>query len=290
MDIVVYKRDNEINLKKGLSNKVTHAFIQGLRNLNLDVEVRRESDYRISDVAVIFGQYKSVFHKKTLPKKRIYDKHPIKRLITLEVGFIRRKEFFHVGIGGINGRAYFPLGNINPERFNMLEREMKPWHGGDYILLTGQVPWDSTVQHVNYKQWVHDIVVKIREYTDRPIHWRPHPLQKKAVNVTEEFRELYGVKNSTGSLQEALAEAHACVTFCSNSSVDAVLAGTPVFVSDRNAITYPIANKDISLIEHPLLIPREKFLNKLAHCQWSVQEMIDGVFWPEYKRYFERLL
>ena len=72
MNTAVYKRD--MKPKGGLASRVVRAFVTGLKSLDFDVEERNEKNYRRSELAVIFGQYKSIFHSKTVAKRRIFEK------------------------------------------------------------------------------------------------------------------------------------------------------------------------------------------------------------------------
>jgi len=100
-----------------------------------------------------------------------------KPVIVLEVGGIVRGKTWKVGINGINRDAYFgPRGN-NGDRANLLGLTLKPWiEKGDHILICGQ--HDKSHQWRDMpamSTWAINVMSEIREQTDMPIIFRPHP-------------------------------------------------------------------------------------------------------------------
>lgn len=271
MEVTVFKRKGN-----SLIESVQSSFIKGVENLGLKVKIRAEHEYdrEETDIAVVYSQYKRKLHSSSYPRLRIYQQHPRSKLIVLERGYLRRDKYHSVGIGGVNGNATFPIPVFpSSERFDKLGLEVKQNTSGENILVAGQVPWDSTVQHVDYVKWVHGTLRELSSISFRKIVWRPHPLQKNAIKIPNDLKN---VVTSTKSLEEDLAEAHACVTFCSNTSVDAVLAGVPIFVMDPNGIAWEVANKNLKDIECPKQVNSMAFLNRLSFCQWSLEELESG--------------
>ena len=283
MGIVVYRREKE----NKLIHSVMDAFCKGLQNNGIDFEQRKEKDYIHSDVAVVFSQYKKKLHNQSKDRREIYRKHPYSKLLVLERGFINRSEYHSMGIGGVNGDAYFPVkekGTIS-DRFDQLGVEIKPWNTeGDFILLVGQVPWDSTVQHIEYTGWVHETILRIRDITDKQIIWRPHPLQPTAVKISQQFKNVNNVIQSRNNLDIDLVLSSRVVTFCSNTSVDSLLVGKPTFVLSNKAVTKDIASRTLSSLSLPVLKQSRKlFFNRLAYCQWNIKELEQGEFLTVYK-------
>ena len=68
------------------------------------------------------------------------------------------------------------------------------------ILLIGQIPHDTAVQHVDYIKWCEDTIIEIKKQTDREIVFRPHPLGKKYI------QHLQGVTYSNNTLEEDFKE------------------------------------------------------------------------------------
>ena len=156
-------------------------------------------------------------------------------------------------------------------------------HGNIYL-------FTAFIAAVNYADWVEEIIMKIRTYTDKPILFRPHPAQPKAIELGVEFCRKFNVWiDVTKTLEESLDESSACVTLCSNSSIDALLAGVPTFTFDDNAVAKSITNSKIENINAPLTPLRDLFMKRLAYCQWNIEEISTGKFWDQFLQYFSQI-
>jgi hypothetical protein len=237
------------------------------------------SDFRYepADVAVVFGVFKRKV-QSSWPRGEVIAKHKEagSTLVILETGYINRGAEWHnhfsAGLNGLNGRADFKNKNSPADRFQKLGVEVKPWKSsGEHIVLCGQVPWDASVDHVEIYPWLLGVVAKLQELTTRKIVFRPHPLAPVA--------PINGTEYSKRTLQEDLVNAHACVTFNSNSAVEAALSGVPVFAFDEGSMALPVANRVLSDIENPKTPDRTQWLNDLAYTQWTPDEMRNGETW-----------
>ena len=147
--------------------------------------------------------------------------------------------------------------------------EFKPWRYSEDILLCGQVPWDASVDHTYHQEWIHVTAERLKVLTKRKILFRPHP-QAPLPPFT-------GIGYQTGPVD--WERIHACVTFNSNTAVEAALAGVPVFVDDIGSMALRIANRKLDAIEAPALPSREQWAYDLAYCQWTPSEMMEGKTW-----------
>lgn len=193
-----------------------------------------------------------------------------------DLGYIRRDlGYFQVGIGRLN---WLPAVNCPPDRWKALDVSLSKRAPGEYVLITGQKPGDGS-HHMDanqltalYQGWVEEI----SKYTDRPIWFRPHP-SGRDIRLSGVEHDIPAIGPSNG-LKQAIAGAHAVVTYTSTSGTDALLAGKPVFC-DPGAQCAPIANTDFSQIENPFMptIPqRRKHFSKVAYAQWTHGELQDG--------------
>jgi len=82
-----------------------------------------------------------------------------------------------------------------------------------------------------------------------------------------------------------LKHAHAGVFYNSSSSVACALAGVPVFVGERSAVTWNIANKNLNNIEHPEKPDRQQWLWSLAEAHWSRQQSKSGDIYKRFEPY-----
>ena len=66
------------------------------------------------------------------------------------------------------------------------------------------------------------------------------------------------------------------INFNSSPGVNSVLAGVPVFV-DSTSPAALVGNHDFSLIETPWRPDREQWAWNLAHTEWTVAEIKQGI-------------
>ncbi len=257
-------------------DRVLRAFYEGIDGHK---ELVENWDYKPSKVAVIFGVYKSRV-PKSFPRGEIFRRQRAKNLdvIVLETGYINRgdgeKHHYAAGFNGLNGRADFRNKNMPSDRAEKLGVEMKPWkEPGGCVVVCGQVPWDASVEGTDHPRWCQNTVEKLRDYTDRRIVFRPHPLALNAM------KPLWGCVTSTVPLAEDLETAHAVVTYNSNSGVEAMLLGVPVFAADPGSMCWELANKSLISVDVPNTPDRQQWLNDLCYAQWTIEEMSSGETW-----------
>jgi hypothetical protein len=239
-------------------------------------ELVKGFEYKPSDVAVVFGVY-----KKQIPisqgRGRVIAKQQIRNLktIVLETGYVNRgsgeDKHYAAGLNGLNGRADFKNKGMPYDRSSLLP-PMKPWRGsGEHVILCGQVPWDAAVDFTNHVKWLIETAAVLQLLTKRSIVFRPHPLAKLP-NLTD---CIY----STKPLIEDLQNAHVCVTFNSNSGVESIINGIPVYAFDIGSMVYQVSNKLWTELECPRMPDRTQWYNDLAYTQWLPSEMAEGKTW-----------
>lgn len=240
-------------------------------------------EYQPSDVAVVFGVYKKQI-PISFPRGRVIAKQQIRGLknLIVETGYINRgtgeDKYYAVGWNGLNGRADFKNKGMPPDRAKKLPVEMKPWRTeGNHIVLCGQVPWDASVDHTNHVQWLIETAAVLQMMTKRLILFRPHPLSGLP-NITD------CMYSASARIEDDLDGAHCCVTFNSNSGVDAVMNGIPVWSFDIGSMVYPISNKLWTDLEKPKMPDRTQWLADLAYAQWRPDELRSGEAWQHLTR------
>ena len=67
--------------------------------------------------------------------------------------------------------------------------------------------------------------------------------------------------------------------------VAAIMNGVPLFVDDKSAVCYQVANYDLKNIENPARPERQQWLNDLAACHWSDDEVLSGQLYQKFKQY-----
>src|SRR5688500_6132540 len=158
----------------------------------------------------------------------------------------------------LNGFEAGPVRRRPADRLQALGLRPQPWNkSGRYILVCP--PTDYFVQAHGCHGWLDETLAALRAATDREIVIRQKSKPGEPV----------------APLDEVLRGAHAVVTHSSNVAIEAVVAGTPVFVSATSAAA-PVGLTDLSLIESPAYPDREAWLAHLAYSQFSFEEMQSG--------------
>ena len=100
-------------------DRVLEAFYEGCPN---ESELVKGWDYKPSEIAVIFGVYKSKV-KQSWPRGRVFRQQREKNLdvIVLETGYVNRGDgethHYAAGFNGLNGRADFKNKSMGPDRW-----------------------------------------------------------------------------------------------------------------------------------------------------------------------------
>ena len=247
------------------------------------------TQYEPSEIAVIFGVGKKKI-PVSWPRGEIFrqQRSNNRDVIVLETGYVNRGDgethHYAAGFNGLNGRADFRNKGMPDDRYLKLRDgasipnwtvTMAPYMSrfdpAGHVLLCGQVPWDASVDHTDHVQWLQDTAVEIRKHTRRPVRFRPHPLGK--------IPPIEGCDYSTEPFFKDLARAHAVVTFNSNSGVEALISGVPVFAFDEGSMVWSVCNRELRDLDNPNQPSRQKWLNDLCYAQWTPAEMAEGRAW-----------
>jgi len=256
------------------------AFAEGLRAHGVEWKALPLTEgYRSCDVMVVFGRGKFAvpqsWNRYDVLRQHVAFGRPY---ILLEKGFVKRDEYFHVGWNGHNNYADFRNADSPSDRWEKLGVPLQPWRShGRVILLCGQVPWDSTVEHTDHVRWLTETYKRLVHLSDTPVMFRAHP---KSPPRSEFFIPGSG---DTFTLDEDLERARSVVAYNSTVATDAIIAGVPAFVQNDGSMAWPVANRDILQIDVPVRPPREQWAANLAYAQWTLAEMESGECWEHLK-------
>jgi len=167
-----------------------------------------------------------------------------------------------------------------------LDIRCDPWRQqGDHILICLQRDSGWNAKGFDQNSWLLKTIKIIQSRSNRKIKIRPHPATLKTNwnKICGDYNNLEVVNSATSSLQENLQGAHCAVFYNSSSSVAAVLAGIPVFVSDPSAVTWQVANQNIKNIENPVMPDRTQWLNELSACHWTIEQSRQGDIYKNFK-------
>jgi hypothetical protein len=162
-----------------------------------------------------------------------------------------------------------------------------PWTtNGNHILICLQRDSGWNAKGFDQELWLSKTLKIIRSETQRPILIRPHPSNQirwqTKVNVADNIQVIDPLKSN---LLTNLKGAYAGIFYNSSSSVASVLEGVPVFLSEPGAVTWDVANHTTRNINNPVTPDREKWLNELAACHWTIDHAASGDIYRHFEPY-----
>lgn len=264
------------------------------------VELCYDEKFSRCNVAVMYGSWKPERTKlHHIVRTSIAENSNC--FICIESALLGRKVFttnthYRVGVNGfLNKSALFTEDRDYPNnRLTALGIEYPGWKkkNGTKIVIALQLPGDASLRHNDINDWCKDTVDTLRRFTDRPIEIRTHPaISEKGLEghfsllKALSFGEYNNIKFVDGkqiSWEQQISDAYCVVAYTSGLAIDCVTKGIPVIASDEGNFTWSIAEKKLSNIENLNLasdIQVKKWLNNLAYCQWTVEEMESGKCW-----------
>lgn len=198
------------------------------------------------------------------------------RVLVLERGYMGdRMAWYSLAVDGLNGRGRFPEPQDDGARFRRHFADLlRPWRdAGDWALLIGQVPGDAQLMGMDPVRWAADTAAALTR-RGHAVRFRPHPICVARGTPTP---TPVACSRSEGPLGPDLARAYRCVTFNSNTGVEAVLAGVPTVCLDPLAMAAPVA---AGALEAPAYMPdRTEWCRAMAWRQWLADELVDGTAW-----------
>lgn len=155
------------------------------------------------------------------------------------------------------------IGSGSVERFRKHRVEIEPWKkDGKHILVCPPREFFMrTVLDMCHDKWLEDTLAGIKQHTDRPIEIKYKPTKAK-YNFGDSLKDVFAV-----------------VTCLSNTAVESLCAGVPVFVHPDSA-AFPMASGSLDNIERPNYPEgREAWASVLSSNQWTMEEIRDGTCW-----------
>lgn len=209
-----------------------------------------------------------------------------KDYLVMERGYVGdRQAFTSMGFNGLNGYAQFYANNMSNDRWNKyFEHYMQNWRKdyGDYVLLIGQIQGDISIEGLNVRQWCQDICNQIKNIDSRiRVRFRQHPLElQRGTNWN-----INGAEWSNNSLIEDFDGARCCITYNSNTGVEAVLWGVPTVAIDQGSMAWNVVAHELDL--NPPKPERAQWAHNMAYCQWTEAEIEAGEAWEHLKQRYE---
>jgi hypothetical protein len=199
-----------------------------------------------ADPIAVWGQLRGA--KELLSKS--------KHFYRLDHAYVGRMDYYRMT------RGFFQPQEIRErpsDRWEWLKKKyslkVRPdWQKGKHVLLT--ISDQRTYDYFGVGKWVDEVQAEIKKHTDRPVVVRQ--------------------RTDARPIAEHLKDAWCLVTYASNSTIDALLAGVPVFALGPS-IARPMGLSDLSKIEAPVYPEnREEFFRHMSYCQFTNQEFASG--------------
>lgn len=180
--------------------------------------------------------------------------------------------------------------DVDPSRWNSISKQLnlnlKPWRqSGDHILICLQRNGGWSMQGIDTLTWLDLVITNLQKNTSRKIIVRCHPGDKK----TKIFKKYKNVEVSQNdNLLDDFIGAWATITYNSSPGVASAIEGIPVFVLDKNyknSQASDICNKDLSMINNPIMPDRQAWIEKISMCHWNFEELKSGQAWNFIRNY-----
>ena len=197
---------------------------------------------------------------------------------------------------------------VDVDRWQKIQRNtgiaVEPWaKHGDEIVIMGQLDGDSALMslydlgYFTFQQWVEEAIESIRQNSDRTICIRPHPLDKRSYlknesELRKKYKNVYVSQNYSSTttlnggsgLQQDLDKAWCVITYTSNSAIEAVCKGVPVFAMSVESAAWDVAHHSFDDVEN-LSYSKDvdQWLHQIAYTIWTAEEISKGETWAHLK-------
>lgn len=167
------------------------------------------------------------------------------------------------------------------ESLGIVLRRFKTLQEDGPIIFAGCSQEFANLYDFDITEYASRVISQLRQYTQKKIVYRPKKAQKSPLQIPgAEF------SFKQHKLNKELRRAFALVTFSSTASLNALIMGTPA-INLGPAATRPIFDHDMTKIVSPSFpneAERQRFVNALAYCQWTWDEMASGFFWEDFRQ------
>lgn len=183
--------------------------------------------------------------------------------------------------------------DIDPQRWQKISQRLnltlKPWRTqGENILICLQRNGGWSMQGLNTVEWLNRTIEQIRSHSKkRHIVVRGHPGDKKTLQTLMINHKNVSISNND-RLVDDLRNSWATVVYNSSPSVASIIEGVPTFLTDprpENSQSCEVSNIGLERLEDPLMPDRQSWIERLAMCHWSFDELKSGEAWRFFRQY-----
>ena len=166
---------------------------------------------------------------------------------------------------------------------------------GDHILICLQRNGGWSMGDIDVQDWAVQTIETLRQHTDRPFVIRAHPGDKASREYLDPRNPKCKIKfskrvrlSTEANLLDDLKGCWAAVNYNSSPVVGAAIEGVPIFVMNpEKSQCAEIANTDLSQIENPLLLDRQKWVERLSMFHWNFDELKSGECWSHMRKFIQ---
>lgn len=233
-----------------------------------------------SDAAVIWSV---LWHGKMKANKEVYEHYRSqgKPVIIVEIGALYRGTTWKISVNNITADGYYGhTDNLDWDRPGKLRISLAvtAFHRPE-ILIAAQHQHSLQVDAIpSIEAWIYKQILRIRQFSDRPIVIRPHPrstLNKNLLPNNVVFEEPNPLANTYDSFDMHF-DCHAVVNYNSGPGIQAAISGVMPIV-DQSSLAYPVSVSYAEL-EQPYLIDRDRWLVEICHTEYTLQEIQQGLW------------
>jgi hypothetical protein len=304
IDVVVYVSSVANAHKFPRKTACLENFAQGAKAVGAKVVVEYDYKYTPSRLAVILGWATTNTGGRNVElRKRIIAEQQRQGFKTMCIDASCFKylddagTYLRYSLGGpFYDRAEYANKNSTSTKWNEIQTHLgigmkPPRNTNGYILLGMQRDGGFAMKSLDPMEWAQRKIAEIRQHTTREIVIRPHPGKFDMKDFVQYKSNMYKKLNvrvihpEQSKLLDNLQGAHSAVFFNSSASVAAALEGVPVFVDDSSAVTWDVANHDVSKIKTPATFDRTQWVNDLAAAHWSDADGYNGRIYQHFESY-----
>lgn len=240
----------------------------------------RENDWNC-DAAVIWSV---LWHGRMQANQQVYQhyRNQNKPVIIVEIGSLYRGQTWKISVNNTTAQGFYGhhdnLDWARPRKLGISLAVQAITKPNIVVALQHTRSLQVETLSAGLGSWVEQTVAEIAKHTDRPITIRPHPRNRMPLpalpgRVTVEYPQK--VANTYDSFDMHF-DCHAVVNYNSGPGIQAGIAGVRPIV-DATSLAAPVGI-DISDIEQPYTIDREKWFVELCHTEYTLEEITQGLW------------
>jgi hypothetical protein len=233
-----------------------------------------------SDAAVIWSV---LWHGKMRANREVYEHYRSqgKPVIIIEVGALYRGTTWKIAVNNITSEGYYGhTENLDWDRPRILGISLAEtaFHRPEILIVAQHQHSLQVADQPSIEAWIYKQILRIKQFTDRPIIVRPHPrstLNTKLLPSDIVFEEPNLLADTYDSF-DLHFDCHAVVNYNSGPGIQAAISGTRPVV-DISSLAYPVSVSYAEL-EQPYLLDRDQWLVEICHTEYTLTEIKHGLW------------